>query len=234
MQNPIAVIFLLFMVFQSIKGGMPNNLMDWFIQTIILLPGIIVAISFHEFAHAKVASLCGDPTPRLQGRVTINPIAHIDPIGFIALIFIKFGWGKPVMISPKYFKRPRRDEFLVAVAGVTLNLVLALIFMGILRLLYEFQGTFMNSEIGDILGRILYQVVYFNIVLMLFNLLPIPPLDGFNIITQIFNLRNTRFYYQVYDKGFIILMTFIFFNITGRILTPAIIFIQNTLFSLFF
>lgn len=232
--NPTAILLILIMAYQSLRSGEYSNPADWFISTIMILPGIIIGLSFHEFAHAYIANLCGDPTPKLQGRVTVNPLAHIDPIGFMALIFIRFGWGKPVMINPNNFNKPRRDEFFVSVAGVVMNLILAFLFMGLIRLLYEIKPEFMISGIGAILASILVQVVIINIVLMVFNLLPIPPLDGFNIVTQIFNLRNTRIYYQLYNNGFLILMALIFFNITGRILTPAVLFIYSILFEIFF
>lgn len=232
--NPTALFFILIMAFQTMRSGQFSSPMEWLMSTVIILPGIIIGLSFHEFAHAIVANLCGDPTPKVQGRVTINPVAHIDPIGFIALIFIRFGWGKPVMINPANFKKPRRDELLVAVAGVTMNLIMAFIFMGLIRLLYEFNIEFMISSMGVILNDILIQIVLINIVLMVFNLLPIPPLDGFNILTQIFNLRNTKLYYQIYDKGFFILMILILFNITGRVLSPTVFFIFNAIFGIFF
>lgn len=232
--NPTALFLILIMAFQTIRSGQYSSPIEWLMGTVIVLPGIIIGLSFHEFAHAKAASLCGDPTPKLQGRVTLNPMAHIDPIGFIALIFIGFGWGKPVMINPNYFKKPRREEFLVAVAGVMMNLILAFVFMGMIRLLYEYQDEFMISEMGIIVNNILTQVVLINIILMLFNLLPIPPLDGFNIVTQLFNLRNTKLYYQVYDKGSIILMVLILFNITEKVLFPAVFYVFNTLIEIFF
>ena len=234
LSNPIAFALILLIAFQAITNGRYYSLMDWLMSTLTLLPGIIIGLSFHEFAHAFVAYRCGDPTPKLQNRVTINPAAHIDPIGFIALLFIGFGWGKPVMINPNNFRKPRRDELLVALAGVTLNLILAFLFMVLLWLLYKYAIGFMLSDLGMILQDILISIIFINIVLMVFNLLPIPPLDGFNVITQIFNLRNTEFYYRVYDKGFVILMVLILFNITGRILTPAVSWVYSTLMGILF
>jgi Zn-dependent protease len=228
------MFFILLMAFQAMRSGQYSNPMQWLMSIIILLPGIIIGLSFHEFAHAKVATMCGDPTPKMQGRVTINPAAHVDPIGLLALIFVRFGWGKPVMINPSNFRKPRRDELFVSVAGVAMNFIVATVFMGILRLLYEFQLEFMISDLGRILNEVLIQVVIINIVLMIFNLLPIPPLDGFNILTQIFNLRNTEFYYRVYDKGFLILIILILFNITGRVLTPLVYYVFNFLYGIFF
>lgn len=208
--------------------------MAWLMDTLMILPGIVIGLSFHEFAHAFVADRCGDPTPRAQGRVTINPFAHIDPIGFVALLFIGFGWGKPVTINPNNFKKRRFYELLIGLAGVVMNLLLAILFMGLLKLLYTVELTFMLSAMGKIVSDIIVQIVAINIVLMVFNLLPVPPLDGFGVITQIFNLEGTRFYYEVYNKGMLILMALILFNVTGRILTPCVNFIYNGLAGLFF
>ncbi|HAF59984.1 MAG TPA: site-2 protease family protein [Clostridiales bacterium UBA9856] len=228
------LILIMLMAFNAVTSGRYANPMDWIMRTLIILPGIILGLSFHEFAHAWVANRCGDPTPKYHNRITINPAAHIDPLGFLALIFIGFGWGRPVVINPNNFRKPRRDELLVSLAGVTMNLILAFIFMGTIRLLYEFALGFMLPDLGMILQDILIWVVHINIVLMVFNLLPIPPLDGFNVLTQIFNLRNTEFYYRVYDKGFLILMILIVFNVTGRILTPAVSNIYTLLAGIFF
>ena len=232
--SPVTIFLLLFMAFQSWKNSPYSSLMDWLMDNLIMLPGIIIGLSFHEFAHAWVATRCGDDTPRLQGRVTINPAAHIDPIGFLALLFIQFGWGRPVMVNPLRFRKPRRDEILVAIAGVTMNLLLAIGFLGSLRLLYQFWPAFMMDTMGGILTDVLVQVVFINLVLMVFNLLPVPPLDGFNILTQVFRLQNTRFHAMVYDKGFLILMALIAFNVTGAILSPTVNGLFNLLFELFF
>lgn len=227
-------LFVAFMAYQALKNHQSSNPLDWIMELILQLPGIIIGLSFHEYAHAQVASWLGDPTPRLQGRTTINPAAHIDPFGFLALIFIRFGWGKPVMIDPRHFRKPRRDELLVAIAGVTMNFILAIAFFGIIRVFYELWPTFSANSMGSIVIDLLFQIVIINLVLMVFNLLPIPPLDGFNIITQVFNLRRTRFYQEIYDKGFLILMAFILLNLTEIVLTPAISFLFNTLFQIFF
>lgn len=230
----MAIILILFMAYQSFTHGRFNNPSDWFMSTLIMLPAIIIGLSFHEFAHAKVANMLGDDTPKFQGRVTINPIAHVDPIGFIALLFIGFGWGKPVQVNPRNFKHMRRDGFLVSISGVFMNLVLAFIFAGALKLLVMYQYEFINTELGGIFVEMVMSIISINIVLMIFNLLPIPPLDGFGIVTEIFNLREKEIYYQIYDKGFIILMALILFNITDKILVPAVNFVFNFILGVFF
>jgi Zn-dependent protease len=202
---------------------------------LILLPAIMIGLSFHEFAHAFAADRLGDRTPRLQGRVTINPAAHIDPFGLAALFFIGFGWGKPVMVDDRNFKHRRRDSIIVDLAGVTVNLILAILFAGILRLLVAYQYDFMvNSIPGGIIIDMIFAVISINIVLMIFNLLPIPPLDGFGILTEIFNLREKDWYYQVYNNGFLILLALIIFNITDKVLVPAVNFIYGIIMNLFF
>ncbi|MDO4552802.1 MAG: site-2 protease family protein [Bacillota bacterium] len=234
LSNPMALILIAVMAFQALTSGQYSSPLDWLISNLMILPGIVIGLSFHEYAHAVVAYKCGDPTPKRQGRVTINPLAHVDPVGFIALLFIGFGWGKAVVINPRNFRKPRRDELLVSLAGVTMNLLLAFVFMGLFRLLYELAPMFMFSQMGGIVAEILFYIVWINLVLMVFNLLPIPPLDGFGVITQLFNLRGTRFYQVVYQNGFLILMVLILFNITGRILSPAVNALYNLLGGIFF
>ena len=194
---------------------------------ILTLPGIIIGLSFHEFAHAWVSDKLGDPTPRRQGRVTINPLAHIDWIGFLCLLLVGFGWGKPVQIDPRYYKNRRRDEFLVAIAGVTMNLILAVILAIPARLM---MANITNaSDLVYNIFLIIYYAVTINVVLMIFNLIPCPPLDGWNIITQIFKLDRYEWWYKVYQYGTYILLALIIFNVTDLILTPAVNAIMNIL-----
>ena len=98
--------------------------MDYFIQLLLAIPGVIIAMTFHEYAHARAAVALGDFTPRLMGRLTLDPRAHVDPIGLLMLLFVRFGWAKPVMINPRNFRKPRRDDILVSVAGPAMNLFL--------------------------------------------------------------------------------------------------------------
>lgn len=195
---------------------------DTILHKLLMLPGIITALSLHEFAHAWVSDRLGDPTPRRQGRVTINPLAHIDWIGFIALLLVGFGWGRPVEIDPGYYKHRRRDEILVGVAGVAMNLFLAVIFSfpakAVLQAYYSTGG----SVLLENLYYILMYTVYLNVVLMIFNLIPCPPLDGWNIVTQIFRLDRKEWWYKVYSYGQYILIALILLNVTDIILTPLV------------
>ena len=202
---------------------------DLILTKILMLPGIIIGLSFHEFAHAWVSDKLGDPTPRRQGRVTINPLAHIDWIGFLALLLVGFGWGKPVQIDPGYYKNRRRDEFLVSIAGVTMNLVLAVIFSIPARAMVKaFSGALASDLVYNIYLMIFY-IISINIVLMIFNLIPCPPLDGWGIITQIFRLDRYSWWYKVYQYGTWILLALIVFNVTDLILTPLVSLILGVL-----
>ena len=145
--------------------------MDYIIQRVILLPGIILGLSFHEFGHAFVSERLGDPTPRVQGRVTLNPAAHVDLIGFVSLLVLGFGWGKPVQINPLYYRHRRRDEILVAFAGVFMNLILAFAGGALMKLMYNSVSGVFASQPVYILWQILTGIVQINIVLLFFNLI---------------------------------------------------------------
>lgn len=203
---------------------------DWIITHLLMIPAILTGLSLHEFGHAIVSDKLGDPTPRLQGRVTINPISHIDPMGLLCLILAGFGWGIPVEVNPSYYKHRRRDEALVAVAGVTMNLIIAIVSALIIRGLFQFLGqSFLSTTIGSVILDVFQYMLSINLVLMVFNLMPIPPLDGFNIATQIFNLRKYSWYEMVYSRGGIILLVVVLFGGISLVLSPIV----NSLYNLF-
>ena len=187
-----------------------------------MLPGIVLGLSLHEFAHAWMSNKLGDPTPARQGRLTVNPLAHIDWIGFAFLLIVGFGWGKPVQIDPRYYKNRRRDEFLVGIAGVTMNLIIAVILSfatkGIVHAYYATGG----SALLENIYLIFYYAVFINLVLMIFNLIPVPPLDGWGLVTQIFKLDRYDWWYKVYQYGQWILIALILLNVTDMIITPCV------------
>jgi Zn-dependent protease len=175
----------------------------------------------------------GDPTPRFQGRLTVNPAAHIDPVGLIALMFCGFGWGKPVGVNPSNFKDRRKGEIVVSLAGVVMNLIIAVLTGVIIELIISFAGWgFVESSIGDIVITILMYVIQINLVLMIFNLIPVPPLDGFTVITEIFNLRFTNTYYTMVRYGYFILLALILFDVTSMIISPCVSFFMNLITNL--
>lgn len=194
----------------------------WILNKILVLPAILIGLCFHEFAHGFVSDRLGDPTPKLQGRLTVNPKAHIDPFGFIALLIAGFGWGKPVEIDPRYYKHRRRDELLVALAGIIMNLLIAIVFAFIVKIILMISPGIYANAVGKIIMTILQNVIIINIVLMVFNLLPVPPLDGFNVLTEIFNLRKYDWYYSYYRFGGFLLLLLVFLNITDLFLTPMV------------
>ncbi len=135
---------------------------------------LVIALSIHEYSHARAADELGDPTPRLNGRLTLNPLAHLDPIGTLMLFIFRFGWGKPVPIDPYNLRNPQRDHALIALAGPVSNFIMAAIFSGGYHLISNFAPT-INSPL---LFSFAVTVVIMNLGLGLFNLLPFGPLDG--------------------------------------------------------
>lgn len=199
-----------------------SSILSYIIGRLYIIPGILIGLSIHEYGHAKCAQLCGDRTSEYQGRVSLDPRAHIDPIGIIALLLVGFGWGRPVMIDPRNLKNPRRDQILIGLAGVFNNFITAIVFAFIYRFAVQLlPRSFTTSTFGGIVIQILFNVVLINISLMLFNLLPIPPLDGFGVLCGIFNLYGTKFYWYARRYGMIILIVMMYFGITGNILAPA-------------
>lgn len=141
------------------------------------IPGLLMALVVHEYAHALIADKMGDSTPRMTGRLTLNPIAHIDPIGLIMLLVAQFGWAKPVMINANNFRNWRKEEICVSLAGPLANFILALIMFAI-RMILFWSGVRMQS-----LDLVLDLIIIYNINFGIFNLIPLPPLDGSRLIT---------------------------------------------------
>ncbi len=180
----------------------------------ILLPfwliALIIALSVHEYAHARLADELGDPTPRLAGRLTLNPLAHFDWLGTLALLLFHFGWGKPVPIDPFNLRHPRRDEALIASAGPLANFLLAVILALLFRLL-SLWGNILPSFLFQPLTFLLATTVILNLGLGVFNLLPIPPLDGSKIFLGLlpkdlaFSLAS-----ELNRYGLVLLLIFLF------------------------
>ncbi len=169
---------------------------------ILSLVSIVIAITIHEYAHAKTADYLGDPTPGLQGRLTLNPRAHIDLYGLFFLILFGFGWGRPVQFDPFNLKNPRRDSATISIAGPVSNVILATICSLLLRL-FLFLDIPLVSTIGYIL---LPPIIMLNLILAVFNLIPIHPLDGFKIVGGILPESQAREWYQLERYGIIFLL----------------------------
>jgi Zn-dependent protease len=152
------------------------------ILVVLYVVFIVIALSVHEFSHAKAADMLGDPTPRLQGRLTLDPRAHLDLWGSIIFLVAGFGWGKPVQFDPYNLKNPRQDAMKIALAGPLSNIIMALCVSIIFKLLY-----FIVPSFPDIFFAIAKIFISLNVTLAVFNLIPIEPLDGFKIVGGLFS-----------------------------------------------
>jgi len=181
--------------------------MELIVDKLLLIPAILIAIGIHEFSHAKTADLLGDSTPRSQGRLTLNPIAHIDWFGFFAFLLVGFGWGKPVLINPRAYRNYHKAQILVSIMGPLSNLVVAFFFSLICALVGRFANA--DSHFLANIRYILQTIVLLNCVLFIFNLFPIPPLDGFKVMRGVFPMRWNGIFDRIERQQFMILIGFI-------------------------
>lgn len=195
---------------------------------------LLFSFSLHEFAHAYTSTKFGDPTPKLMGRLTLNPLKHIDPVGFLCLVLFGFGWAKPVAINPMYYKHYKRDMSVVSLAGVFTNLILAFIFSGV----WFFAGSKIVASTNMFmvfLSYFLYFMLALNLSLLVFNLLPIYPLDGFNFLKAITPPGN-RFIAFLEKYGTIILLIFLItplFDIIYSYVVSGLVWVFSSFWGLF-
>lgn len=187
------------------------------------LPGLVIALVIHEYAHAKAADVMGDFTPRMTGRLTLNPMAHIDPIGLIMLLVVRFGWAKPVMINARNFRNWRQGELLVALAGPVANLLVAFISLLAMAVLFKL-GMFSEG-----VRLVLSMMVLFNINFAIFNMLPLPPLDGSKVLMVLMPGRLAYKLMSLERYSFIILI----FLMMTPFLTMILIPLQRLVLSVF-
>ncbi|HEY7527210.1 MAG TPA: site-2 protease family protein [Candidatus Limnocylindria bacterium] len=183
-----------------------------------LLIALVLGTTFHEFSHAFVADQLGDHRPRAMGRVSLNPLHHLDPMGTIFFLIAGFGWGKPVMVNAYALRPGRVGMAWVAVAGPLANLVVATVFAVVFRGA-EVAGVF-DSQAGGFLGRVLLWIVEFNVILGLFNLLPIPPLDGYNLVLPFLPLRTALTVQRYAVYGVLVLLVLVLLPRLGGGFSP--------------
>lgn len=191
---------------------------------ILSAPAILFGLTVHEYAHALIALKLGDPTAKLMGRLTLNPLKHLDPIGTISLFIFRLGWAKPVPINPNFFRNYKQGVLLTSLAGPGANFIVAIIFGLLLRIIYAVPSLSLSSFIIVILEMF----VFFNLILGIFNLIPIPPLDGSKILYYLLPSTIAEEYAKLEQYGFFILLgmivlgQFLGFSILGMIMLPLI------------
>ncbi|MBR4768122.1 MAG: site-2 protease family protein, partial [Lachnospiraceae bacterium] len=179
------------------------------------LPAILIGLTVHEWAHAFAAWKLGDPTAKDMGRMTMNPLAHLDPVGLLSLILLGFGWAKPVPVNPRRYRKFRRDDIIVSLAGIMMNLLTAFAALLILYILLRFVP---SLRINEAFLTIMGSVIGINLSLAVFNLIPLPPLDGSHVAENLFGHMIPRFFFFLRKYGNYILLALL---LTG-VLTPAL------------
>lgn len=191
-----------------------------------VIVAILLAVVVHEFCHAWMATYLGDPTAKYLGRLSLNPLAHLDPMGTLMMLFVGFGWGKPVPFSLQHLKNPRVDAALIALAGPLSNLIIALIFALPYRYFY-FQSLEIGtvSPVAGISMTIMNTIIDFNLLLMVFNMLPIPPLDGSKVFALFLpgDYVSKLFKYRNYGYGILLFLVFSQYITGVAILGPYIL-----------
>ncbi|MCY3826680.1 MAG: site-2 protease family protein [Candidatus Dadabacteria bacterium] len=201
---------------------------------IILVPVILFSLTIHEYAHALVAYRLGDDTAKRQGRLSLNPLVHLDVLGTLLLFIVHFGWAKPVPVDPRNFRNPKKDMLMVAIAGPISNILTAIAAAVILKALFENFAAIPPGSGADVAARMLVWFMYIGIVLAVFNMIPVPPLDGSRVLYGL--LPDSLAYRYARFETYGIFILFAFFLFGGQFLgyfirVPVVIFIQMCNFS---
>lgn len=188
---------------------------DYILGLLISIPGLLLALSMHEFAHGYAAYLMGDNTAKYSGRLSLNPLNHLDPIGTLCLFLFHFGWAKPVPINPYNFHKRKSGIITVSLAGPIMNFVLALVCTVLINIIVRFAPA---NQFTQFIYMVVYYAVQLNVGLMCFNLIPIPPLDGSKVLIELLPYRYRDYFYQIERYSSLILMALLFTNVLNPIL----------------
>jgi Zn-dependent protease len=200
-------------------------------RILISLPAIVIGLTFHEYAHGRMADYLGDDTPYYQGRLTLNPLPHMDWLGFLMLMLAGFGWAKPVQVNPyKLRGGVKKGMLLVSVAGPLMNILLAFLAMIALRVVAPYQG----MEWASYTIMLLEPLIWINLVLAVFNLIPVPPLDGSKILAGILPDRGASIMYALEKYGILILLLLLITGVISKILIPLIQLLFMLLYNIVF
>ncbi len=200
-------------------------------RILISLPAIVIGLTFHEYAHGRMADYLGDDTPYYQGRLTLNPLPHMDWLGFLMLMLAGFGWAKPVQVNPyKLRGGVKKGMLLVSVAGPLMNILLAFLAMIALRVVAPYQGL----EWASYTIMLLEPLIWINLVLAVFNLIPVPPLDGSKILAGILPDRGASIMYALEKYGILILLLLLITGVISKILIPLIQLLFMLLYNIVF
>ena len=196
------------------------------LSLLLTLPGVLLAITFHEFAHANAADKLGDDTPRLQGRLSLNPIDHIDPLGILMLMFVHVGWGKPVQVNPRNYDRRftmEKADAIVSIAGPLMNFFLAIVLTLIYCAIVKFAPiSFYAATAGQVTLAIIFYAIIVNVGLGVFNLIPLPPLDGSKVIQPLLPYKAKYWLMDNQHIFYIIFLALWVTGIAGEIISPII------------
>lgn len=205
------------------------------VALLLTAPGVLVAITFHEFAHGFAAYKLGDDTAKNDGRLSLNPFNHLDPIGTLMLLVAGFGWGKPVEVNPRNYNRNisvEKADAIVSIAGPLMNFVLAFVFALIYCAFLKFFTGFIYTQLGQIIASMIFYTILVNIGLGTFNLLPLPPLDGSKVIMPFLPFNAKQWFINNQYIFYIVFIIIYISGIAGWIITPVINLVSNGILSL--